>query len=90
MQSMTYGELPSRDDFDSAWDRLDRAGELRGGLYHISLSESDSRAVDGYSLGDGAWTQDQLWDALEEINGDTIEGTELVGSILYTLGFEWI
>jgi hypothetical protein len=72
-QSMTYGQLPSREDFDAAFDR-----EVQG-RYRITLSYSDSRACDGFNLGDGEWTADELWRAIGQIvtyPGDEITVSE--------------
>lgn len=96
MQSMTYGNLPTREQFDVAFD-----AECPGG-FRIVLNPSDSRAVDGFKLGDGCLTADQLWSAITEIvdrwrtdTGDEAgeyqdQRVDLVSSILYALGFEWI
>ena len=62
LQSMTYGQLPTREDFDAAFDH-----ELQGGRYRITLSHSDGEACEGFALGDGEWTADQLWRAISEI-----------------------
>jgi hypothetical protein len=73
-QSMTYGQLPSRDDFDAAFDR-----ELQGGRYRITLSHSDGEACEGFALGDGEWSAEQLWNAIGEIvnfPGDEITVSE--------------
>ena len=61
-QSMTYGTLPTREVFDATFDLCVKASG-----YRIQLGSSDSRACDGFKLGDGAWTADQLWDAITEI-----------------------
>ncbi len=68
--SMTYGTMPSRGEFDAAFDR-----ECPNGKYNIRLGSSDSRAMDGFNLGDGEWSATELYDACAEINasaGDTI------------------
>lgn len=73
-QSMTYATLPTRERFDDAFD-----AECPNG-YRISLGSSDSRACDGFRLGDGTWTADQLWDAINEIisfGGDDITVSEV-------------
>jgi hypothetical protein len=72
-QSMTYGQLPSREDFDAAFDR-----EVEG-KYRITLSQSDARACDGFNLGDGEWTADELCRAICQIvnyPGDEITVSE--------------
>jgi hypothetical protein len=64
-QSMTYGELPSWEEFDAAFDR-----EVPKGKYRITLSHSDARACDGFILGDGEWTAADLWRAIGQIVND--------------------
>jgi hypothetical protein len=59
--SLTYGVLPSREEFDSAFER-----EVSGD-YHITLGHTDSEACEGFRLGDGEWSADQLWQAITEI-----------------------
>lgn len=66
-KSMTYGVLPSKEMWDRHWSMLDDAGELRNSRYSVRLSTSDSRAVDGFKLGDDAWKCDELWEAITEI-----------------------
>src|SRR5579872_1346691 len=61
-QSMTYCQLPSREQFDAAF-----VAEERSGRYRITLSHTDFRTCDGFKLGDGEWTPDQLWGAIREI-----------------------
>jgi len=94
MQTMTYGIMPSKDDFTAAFNR-----ECSNG-YKIELNSRDSNAVEEFNLGNGTWSCDDLWFALHEIN-DTDPGQfqndammeralDLVSSILFTLGFEWV
>jgi hypothetical protein len=103
MISFTYGVLPTREQFDTAFER-----ECPNG-YRIQLNSSDSRAVDGYRLGDGTYTASELWDCILEIVIASIgmryrfivvcdknvawrkdAAMDIVSSVLYTLGFEWI
>ncbi len=101
-QSITYGYMPIREDFSTAFAR-----ECPNG-YRITLGASDSRACDGFKLGDGTYSEPQLWDAVGEIvnaepddDGDYAgivgcgpnewyAAMDLVSSIMETLGFEWI
>ena len=72
--SLTYGQLPSREEFDAAFDR-----ECQGGKYRIRLGHSDAEACEGFILGGGKWTAEQLWQALCEIAnhpGDEITVSE--------------
>ena len=61
-QSMTYGTLPTFEAFEAAFE-----AECPRGTYEITLGSSDSRAVDGFKLGDGEWTARGLFDACQEI-----------------------
>lgn len=73
-QSMTYGRLPSREQFDNAFER-----EVPAGMYRITLSHSDAESCEGFSIGDGEWTADQLWRAIGQIvnfPGDEITVSE--------------
>jgi hypothetical protein len=72
-QSLTYGQLPSREEFDAAFER-----EVHGS-YRITLSRSDSDACEGFDIGDGEWTAEQLWRAINQIvdfPGDEITVSE--------------
>jgi hypothetical protein len=42
-KSMTWGTLPTQDEFDAAFE----AANCRNGVYHITLSSSDARDCDG-------------------------------------------
>lgn len=88
--SMTYGTLPTFEQFDSAFD----AAELRDGRYHITLGAADSRACENFRLGDGEYTADQLYAACKEIveawNAEGTDAMDLVSGIIETLGFEWV
>ena len=71
--SLTYGVLPSREAFDSAFDMECPRG------YRLSLGASDSRTCDGFKLGDGTWNANDLWEAISEIvnhEGDAITVSE--------------
>jgi hypothetical protein len=73
MISLTYSQLPTREDFDAAFER-----EVSG-KYRITLSSSDAEACEGFRLGDGEWTADQLWQAINQIvdyQGDEITVSE--------------
>jgi len=73
-QSMTYGQLPMREEFDAAFER-----EVTGTRYRITLSHSDAESCEGFSIGDGEWTAEQLWRAICEIvshAGDEITVSE--------------
>src|ERR1039458_7602776 len=72
-QNLTYGQLPSREEFDSAFDR-----EVQG-KYRITLSQSDAKACEGFNLGDGEWSAEELWHAINlvvDFPGDEITASE--------------
>lgn len=91
--SMTYGELPTREQYDDAWSALESAGELRHGLFTFG---NDPR------LGDVSLSRDELWKEIcrahKEYMGlledDTDQDPEEVGSwlssVLSCLNFEWV
>lgn len=79
---MTYGELPSKEVFETAWEVCDRSGGLRDGLFHFG---NDRR------VGTDAFTCDQLWNevkkahseytaSLQETPGTTAQDPEKAGS----------
>jgi hypothetical protein len=73
-QTLTYGQLPSREQFDSAFER-----EVHGRVYRITLSHTDAETCDGFILGDGEWSADELWKAINQIvefPGDAITVSE--------------
>jgi len=99
-QSMTYGTMPTFEEFEAAFD-----AECPRGTYSIRLGASDSRTVDGFRLGDGEWRAKELYEACCEIaafdaedNNGEYRGSweqkdaalDLVASIMDTLGFEWV
>lgn len=72
--SMTYGTLPTWDEFEAAFDR-----ECPRGTYNIRLAGDDSESVEGFKLGGGDWTSAQLWSAINEVvvsDGDMITISE--------------
>jgi len=93
MISMTYGELPTFEQYDAAWDELEAEGELRGGKFHFG---NDKR------IGTDALNKFELWEEIQKANkeygelleGDTDQDPELIGdwlsSVLSCLGFEWV
>ena len=81
MHSMTYGNLPSKIEFEFAFD-----WECQGSKYVISNHRV---------LGHREYSGPELWELLVElVNAWNYEGDEeageLASSILETLGFEWI
>lgn len=93
MKSMTYGTLPPKAEWDAHWEKLDGQGELWHGRFHITLNEANGRAVEGFSLGDGDYTCDELWEAINEfVNSPSAsdEAMDLVSGIMYCMQFEWV
>lgn len=93
IKTMTYGQMPTREMWERHWDMLTAEGEIRGGLFRISLSTSDSRACDDTPLGDGEWKEGELYDACLTITTDHADNDavmDLVSSIMQTLRFEWV
>lgn len=95
MTSMTYGTLPSRADFDSAYEAECPEG------YYVKLNGRDADLVD-WALEDvephGVWDADETWSVLlglvrlwesDDVYAGDVAG-ELASSILTTLGFEWV
>lgn len=89
MKSMTYGTMPTFEEFEAAFDE-----KCVGFGYHVTLGRTDSVAVEGYKLGDGYWKAQELYDACKQIVDEWSEETEaamsLVSSIMETLLFEWV
>lgn len=95
-KSLTYGVLPSREEFDAAFDE-----EVPGGSFEIMSGE-----LMGWKLPvpDDGYSADELWDVLEGIVGsDTLwdgvdkepgpedeAGLQFASDVLSILGFEWV
>ena len=54
--------MPTIEEFESAFE-----AECPRGIYAIRLGHSDSRAMDGFKLGDGDYTATELYSACVEI-----------------------
>lgn len=83
-RSMTYGEMPGRQEFYDAFKRED----LPRGRYRISNSRSEI-------VPDGDYTDDELFDLTQKLarmweNEHDVEAGDWASSILQTLGFEWV
>jgi hypothetical protein len=91
--SMTFGVMPTREQFDEAWRKTgEEASELRSDCFHFG---NDKR------LGTDVLTQDELWNELVkarakydrldgEINDFPDEVGDWISSVLGQLGIEWI
>jgi hypothetical protein len=92
---MTYGNMPPWDVFFKAFQE-----EQDGRLYNITLSSTDSAALQNFKLGDGAWSANDLYEACKEITEYSPQtesfyavhdkALDLVSGILYTLKIEWV
>lgn len=98
---MTYGTLPTYEEFEAAFD-----DQCPRGTYNIMLGSSDAQACENFKLGDGRWTCRALYEACQEI----VEASQvapasdeqseyykaldvamsLVSGVMITLGFEWV
>lgn len=65
MKGMTFGMLPSKHEFNTAYRQL-----VGDDTYKIRLNTNDRQMADlvGIDL-DGDWTSDQLWSKLEKLAG---------------------
>lgn len=79
---MTYGILPTAEQYQSAWDAKDNAGELRDGMFHFGNCKR---------VGSCALTFSELWRELEQAVAEgTDESLDWASCVLYCLGVEWI
>ena len=92
MKSMTYGTLPSFEEFGMAFDN-----ECPNGTFSLTLSRADSRAADGTRIGDGNYSDIDLYTGVKELmrkwaaGGEQSEAAgDLASAILFTLGFRWV
>lgn len=83
MKTMTCGEMPTRDEFQTAFE-----DEVPGGNYRIRNDRF---------LGDLDLTESELWDLVSKLNETASEDSpdcdaalDRSAAILSTLGFEWI
>ena len=81
MVRLTYGVLPSLEDFEAAFRRETVSTK---GWYRISNCKR---------VGTGSFTCAELWNELDMATSEnecTDESLDWASCILYTLGFEWI
>lgn len=92
--SMTYGTMPTRTEWNKAFDE-----ECPDGWYHIQCGRSDSDALEEFILGDGEWNAEGLYKACLEVitasqshedTRDAERALNFVAGIMETLGFEWV
>ncbi len=87
MKTMNYGEMPSREEFNAAFER-----ECPDGTYVISHG-TESR--DRHRPDAGTHTASSLWAELERLHNCGWSDADdspwsWIADILGTLGFEWI
>lgn len=80
MQSMTYGVLLSKEDFEKAFERL--VGD-----------ETFIRFSNDKRVGNCRLTCEELWNELDAATGESEcseESLDWASCVLYTLDFEWV
>jgi hypothetical protein len=79
-RSMTYGVLPTVEEFGEAFSE-----EVDGGVYRI---KSGLTPLPGNA--DGEHTMSELWELVKKLAEGSDEEMSVASDILSTLGFEWI
>lgn len=92
--TLTYGEMPSEDEFMQAWDILEQSGGLRNGKFQFG---NDPR------VGNAEFSSYELWEELSQAHtewesqtSDDLSETDpeetgmWISNVLSILGFEWI
>lgn len=97
-KSMTYGVLPSREEFDTAWEAVVDEGAARAGNQGPGMPRF--YFIDDPRVGTCALTRAELWAELRraqgewENNGETEAECDAAGQwcsqVLGVLGFEWV
>jgi hypothetical protein len=77
---MTYGVLPTEEEFEKAF-----FDEVESGIYRI---KSGLTPLPGDA--DGEHTMSELWELVKRLAEGSEEEQSLASDILSTLGFEWI
>lgn len=87
--SMTYGVMPTREQFDAACDEPDPERGPNG-----SAAATGFRFGNDKRVGDATLSPDELWTELQRAHAEWEAGSEEAGdwcsSVLGCLGFEWI
>lgn len=86
---MTFGVMPTFDEFEESFDR-----EVPEGDFGIRLGRSDAEAAEGTSIGTGEYTAPELYKGVVELlekweDGDEEAGS-LASSIMGSLDYEWV
>lgn len=90
MLSMTFGKMPTREQYDAAWDKTFEDADSSDNFFSFG---NDKR------VGNCDLTQDELWDELNKAYQeylktdyfDFFEGPGVwISSVLSCLGIEWI
>lgn len=86
---MTFGVMPTFDEFEEAFDR-----EVPEGEFGIKLGRSDAEAAEGTSIGSGEYTAPELYQGVVELLEKWEDGNEEAGSIassiMSSLDYEWV
>lgn len=81
IKTMTYGDLPTEEEFDAAWD----AAQLPGGKFAFGNDER---------VGTANLSQVETWAEIQKAHAEWEAGSEQAGdwlsSVMGTLGFEWV
>ncbi len=82
-KTKTYGTMPSREEFDAAYDAMEEWHHRPGFRFG-----NDAR------LGDATLTASELWDELQKAKAELDEGDEAAGdwcsAVLECLDIEWV
>jgi len=98
MQSMNYGELPTRQQFRKHFKRIVHPW-VANHSFQMHLKGSDASCAEehagsNYYGGDNDYDVDELWHILVSLHTAYDQGSDCAGdlasSILYVLDFEWI
>lgn len=96
MKSLSWGEFPTREEFDAAFE-ADETIKRMGGyqITHGSVTDDYDAAPALYEDSEELWVELQrlwkLWNAKhEDMSDDQERAAHWVSDILGTLGFEWI
>lgn len=82
LYSMTYGIMPTRDQFEDGWHAKREAGALAGNHFYFG---QDSR------VGTCMLNEFEVWEYLEKaLDENTPESLEWIASVLRYLDIDWV
>lgn len=82
MFTISGGTLPTREEFDQAWDKQDDDGELRGGFFHFGNDKC---------VGTCAMNSSELWAELEKASKEyTEKAQDWINAVLFCFDIEII